>query len=230
MKIAEVMQRDVVTVAPDTSLKDVAALLVRRRISGVPVCAPDGSVLGVVSEADILVKEQGIELDPGGLLGRLLDDAYGDSERFEARTAGEAMSAPAVTVAPGQSVYEAARLMTAKQINRLPVAGGSQLVGIVTRADLVRAFQRSDEEIAREIAEEVLLRLLWVDPASLAIAVEDGVVSLAGTVETRMLARLVASYARRVPGVVAVHSELEWHVDDGERRRHTRPGRRVVAG
>ena len=105
---------------------------------------------------------------------------------------------------------------------------GTRLVGIVTRADLVRAFGRSDEEIGREIAEDVLRSTLWIEPDSLEVIVEGGVVTLAGRVETRTTAHLVASYVRRVPGVVAVHSELEWRVEDLVRRRRTLAGR--VAG
>jgi CBS domain-containing protein len=221
VKISELMHRDVISVSPETTLKDVAALLVRHRISGVPVCGPDGRVLGVVSEADILLKEQGVPLELGGFLGRLLDDAYGDSVRFDATTAGQAMTAPAVTVAPDQPVAEAARLMTARHVNRLPVVTGSTLVGILTRADLVRAFDRDDAAIADEIADDVLLRTLWIEPGSMDVRVDSGVVTLEGGVETRTIAEIVESYVRRVPGVVAVHSELTWAVDDTERRRRT---------
>jgi CBS domain-containing protein len=225
MKIAEIMKRDVLTVTPQTSLKEVAALLVRHGISGVPVCGPDGRVEGVVSEADILLKEHGLPLQLNGFIGRLLDEAYGDSERFDATTAGDAMTSPALTVNSQQTVFEAARLMTEKHVNRLPVVDGSRLIGIVTRADLVRAFDRSDEEIAREIDDDVLLATLWIAPETLEIAVEDGVVTIAGVVETRTIAEIVASYIRRVPGVVTVHSELEWRTEDLARRRRTLAGR-----
>jgi CBS domain-containing protein len=218
MKISELMHRDVVSVSPETTLKEVAALLVQHRISGVPVCLADGRVAGVVSEADILVKEQAEPLELSGVLGRLLDSAYGDHERFEARTAGDAMTSPAITVSPQQDVAEAARLMTSKRVNRLPVVEGSTLVGIVTRADLVRAFDRSDVELAEEIAGDVLLETLWIDPDSIALEVEDGVVTLGGRVETRTIAEIVAAYVRRVPGVVAVRSRLTWAFDDNTRR------------
>jgi CBS domain-containing protein len=226
MKISELMHREVVTVAPETSLKDVASLLVEHRISGLPVCLPDGRVVGVVSEADILMKEQGLPVELSGFLGRILDDAYGDTQRCEARTAGDAMTSPAITVSPNQDVTEAARLMTTRHVNRLPVVDGSRLVGIVTRADLVRAFQREDEAIEREIAEDVLLNTLWIAPGAVEVSVHDGVVSLTGTVETHTISEIVEAYVHRVPGVVSVDSHLEWHVEDtGRRRRRTRSGR-----
>jgi CBS domain-containing protein len=108
--------------------------------------------------------------------------------------------------------------MTSKRVNRLPVVEGSTLVGIVTRADLVRAFDRSDVELAEEIAGDVLLETLWIDPDSIALEVEDGVVTLGGRVETRTIAEIVAAYVRRVPGVVAVRSRLTWAFDDNTRR------------
>ncbi len=217
MRVDEVMTTDVVTVAPETTLKEVAALLSGRRISGVPVCDADGRVLGVVTEADILWKELG--LGPGrGVLERLLERASGEDTRVGARTAGEAMSAPPITVAPDAPVAHAAELMIEHGVNRLPVVAGDTLVGIVARADLVRAFTRSDEEIAREIGDDVLLRTLWVDPDSVSLAVVDGDVTIAGEVENRTTAELVEAYVRRVPGVVSVISRLTWRIDDRSRR------------
>src|SRR5206468_3331938 len=108
--------------------------------------------------------------------------------------------------------------MVEKGINRLPVVSGGRLVGIITRADLVRAFHRPDEEIDREIRDDVLLNTLWIDPKRVSISVSNGEVSLTGEVETRTQAELVEAYVRRVPGVVDVHSKLEWSVDDLARR------------
>lgn len=219
------MQRDVVTVAPTATLKEAAALLIRHRISGLPVCEADGRLVGVLSEADILLKEAAYPINLSGVLGRLLDEAYGDTARFSARTVADAMTTPAITIEPQRDVAEAARLMTTHHVNRLPVVEQGALVGIVTRADLVRAFQRDDAAIEREITDDVLLSTLWIDPGSVEVSVHDGVISLAGRVETRTIAEIVAAYVRRVPGVVAVDSQLEWLADDVARRRRTLPGR-----
>ena len=217
MRVDQLMSRDVVTVAPDAPLKDVARVLARDRISGVPVCDADGKVLGVVSEADILWKELGLEPARGGLFGWLLDGPEHDDERIAARTARDAMTAPAIAVAPHATVAEAAALMVEARVNRLPVVDGDRLVGIVARADLVRAFRRSDEEIANEIDDDVLLRTLWIDPDAISLVVLDGEVTLGGVVENRTTAELVSAYVRRVPGVVAVHSNLTWTIDDQAR-------------
>jgi CBS domain-containing protein len=218
MRVDELMSPDVVSVAPDTSLKDVAALLSRHGISGVPVCEADGQVLGVVSEADILRKEEGRGPGRSSLLSWLFESDADSLAKVSARTAGEAMTSPAITIEPGRPVSEAARLMGERGVNRLPVVRAGELVGIVTRADLVRAFHRPDAEILREISEDVLLRTLWISPDRVRISVENGEVSLDGEVDHRTEAELAEAFVRRVPGVVDVRSALTWSVDDLARR------------
>lgn len=217
MKIERLMSWDVVTVAPETPLKDAAALLSEKHISGVPVCAGDGTVLGVLSEADVLRTEQGIGPDVGGRLRwffRRLDD---EIDKLGARTAGEAMTAPALTIGPREPASAAARFMVTYGINRLPVVADGKLVGIITRADLVRAFHRTDEEIADEIRDDVLRGDLWIEPESLRLKVEDGVVTVSGPIETDLVLETVLHGIRRVPGVVDIHSQL--HSRAGESRR-----------
>jgi CBS domain-containing protein len=219
MRVENVMSRDVVSVRPEAPLKEVARLLVERRISGIPVCDAAGRVLGVVSEEDILIKEEGVSVQPRGLLSWLMTDEDAGAKAL-ARTAGEAMTAPALTIAAGRPVAEAARTMVEHGVKRLPVVDGDRLIGIVTRADLVRAFVRSDEEIRREIYDDVLLRTLWIDPEPVEVEVTDGLVVVAGRVGTRSEAELIGAYVSRVPGVVDVDaSGLGWAEDDLRRRR-----------
>ena len=218
MNVEHLMTTDVVTVPPQASLKEVATVLSDRRISGLPVVDENGRVAGVVSEADILRKEIGLAAGRGGALDWLLGDGNGTAGKAAARTAGEAMSSPAITIEPGRPVAEAARLMLERGVNRLPVVLGGELVGIVARADLVRAFRRSDEEIEREILDDVLVHTLWIDPGRLEVSVRDGEVALAGELRTRTEVELVVAYVGRVPGVVDVRSGLRWAVDDLARR------------
>ena len=227
MRVDRLMTRSVKTVAPSTPLKQVAALLAEHRISGVPVCDADGHVLGVVSEADILRKERGVER-AGGRISRLLDppDAA-ELAKAQARTAEEAMTAPAVTVGPFRLTHEAARLMLEHGINRLPVVRDGKLVGIVTRADLVRAFDRPDHAIAHEITHDLLDETLWISPGSVHVEVDRGEVTLGGEVEGRSDAQLVERLVARVPGVVSVTSELTWRVDDLT-RKHRRDAARAL--
>jgi CBS domain-containing protein len=215
------MTRDVLTVSPETSLKVVAGLLAEHRISGLPVCAVDGRVLGVVSEADILWKELGVRTGSGGLLARILDSAYGTEQRAAATTAGEAMTAPAITVRPDAHVARAAELMIEHGVNRLPVVRDGSLAGIIARSDLVRAYERADSEIAQEISDEVLLHTLWIDPDTISVDVADGNVTLAGEVDSGPIAAEIEHFVRRVPGVASVRSELR-------RRSEERPHRVVT--
>ena len=178
-------------------------------------------VLGVVSEADILLKgarpRAAARRDRRGLLG----NGHVDERKLEARTAGDAMTSPAITIGVDRDVSFAARSMTEYGIKRLPVVDDDgALVGIVTRADLVRAFARSDEEIEREIGETVL-RTLWIEEPALEVRVENGEVRLSGKLGRRSDAELLMRFVSRVPGVVSVHSTVRWA---GRRRR--RDGRR----
>jgi CBS domain-containing protein len=214
MKIEELMTRDTVAVGPETTLKEVATILLEHRISGVPVIGERLEVIGVVSEADIVAKEAGPDPQDRRLVAWLLGDRHVDEKKLAARTAAEAMTSPAVTIEAGSNVPVAARLMTDHGIKRLPVVDADgALIGIVTRTDLVRAFARTDREIEREI-REVVVRTLWIEEPGLNLRVERGEVRLSGKIERRADAELLASFAARVPGVVAVHSTLRWAWDD----------------
>jgi CBS domain-containing protein len=207
MKIRELMTTDVVTVTPKTSLKEAAGLLVKHGISGVPV-VDDGAVVGVFSEADVLLKE-GREGRHEGLLGWLFESDSALEHKLEAKTVGEAMTTPPITIGPDVPVHKAASRMVDDAINRLPVVEpDGKLVGIVTRADLVRAFTRSDEDIANEIRNEILRRTLWLDPGTVTVRVADGEVRLAGEVETETDAELLPVFVARIPGVVSVQTSL----------------------
>jgi CBS domain-containing protein len=215
MKIRDLMTRDVVTVGPETPLRDVARILVEHRISGLPVVTAQRKLLGVVSEADILYKELDATRRHAGFAPGATRRA---AAKAHATTAGDAMTAPVITVTPHRAVAEAARLMTEHGVNRLPVVRGEELVGIVTRADLVRAFTRADAEIDHEIREDIVRRVLWLAPGAVGIAVERGNVRLSGELEGKSDALVLERLARRVPGVVTVRSELTWKFDDTRRR------------
>ncbi len=211
MRVKDVMTADVTTVRPGASLREVASILAGRRISGLPVVDQGGELLGVVSEGDILMKEQGRKDGRGGVLGWLVDrDAGLREDKFGARTAGEAMTAPAITAGPTDRIAKAASLMVENDINRLPVVERGRLVGIVTRADLVRAFTQTDSEIAVEIREDVIGRQLWMAPESLVVEVYNGQVELSGETETEQLAELLPTLVEKVAGVVSVTSNLRW--------------------
>ena len=217
MKVRDVMTHSVLSVRREAPLKEVALVLVDHRISGVPVVDVDGAVLGVVSEADLLMKEQGADAVRHRPLARFLGESRESRTqlaKLAAVTAGEAMTAPAVTIESGRRISEAAALMIARRVNRLPVVDDGRLVGIVTRADLVRAYVRSDDELARTIRDDVLLRILWLDPSMFTVVVTDGVASISGRVERRSTAEMVEQAVSMVPGIMDVHADVTWGLDD----------------
>jgi CBS domain-containing protein len=214
MRVVDVMQREVVTVSPGASLKQAAELLVGHGISGLPVVDADGRVLGVFSETDLLFKEQG-EPDRPTWRAWLVDPLLlVDREKLAARTVGEAMTAPAQTIASRLPIAQAAKLMLGAGVNRLPVVDEGKLVGIVTRADLVRAFVRSDAEIAKDIRSGVVERGMWLDSRALEVKVDAGEVTLSGSLDSHRDAELLPRLVGAVPGVVAVASHLTWREPD----------------
>jgi len=217
MTIREIMTTPVRTVRQDAPIKEVARRLTEERVSGLPVVDAAGTVVGVISEADLIIKAQGPDAIPHRRFARLLGEApesRAQLAKLEARTAGEAMTTPAITIGPDRRVSAAASLMVARKVNRLPVVDDGRLVGIVTRADLVRAYVRSDDELARTIREDVLLRILWLDPSAFTVKVENGVATIGGWVERRTSAEMVDRAVRMVPGIVDVRSKVAWSVDD----------------
>ena len=207
MFVRDVMTEKVFTVTRDMPLKVVATRMLEYGVSGLPVVA-DEDVVGVVSETDILFKER-IAPERKGVVDWLVHYAEDPPlAKLDARTAGDAMTTPAVTIQSGRSVEDAATLMLDLGIDRLPVVDSGSLVGIVTRADLVRAFTRSDELIAEEILQEGLLRN--ARPSSVVLEVEQGNVVLEGRVDTEDLAEGIVDFTRRIPGVVSVESKLTW--------------------
>ncbi|MBO4206712.1 CBS domain-containing protein [Micromonospora echinofusca] len=205
------MTRDVVTVAPETGYHQIADLLVRHSISAVPVVDPEGRVLGLVSEADLLAKLEYSDREPYHPLAvRRLGAGRG---RAAGENAAGLMSYPVVTISADASVTGAARLIDAAGVKRLPVVDERRhLLGIVSRRDLVRLYARGDEEILAAVLD--VLTGLRVDPADLHVRVDDGVVSLAGRVDRRSTAAMAVGFVRSTPGVVDVIDELTYRYDD----------------
>jgi len=221
MKVKDVMSRDVVAVRPETPLKEAARLMSTYGISGLPVVDESGAVVGVVSEADFLLKERGFDEIPDRPFAWLLGEsraAKAARTKVAAATAGEMMSSPAETIAPEATLREAAALMVERRINRLPVTRGDHLIGIVTRADLVRAYLRPDDEIHRIIRDDILLKTLWLAPDRVELEVSEGVVRLAEMVDRRSTVESLLRMVADVDGVVAVDSALRWQLDNSDVR------------
>ena len=204
--VKDVMTTEVVAVRRGASFKEMAATLRRYRVSAVPVVDDAGRVVGVVSEADLLVKEA--LADPGLVAGLL---HHKDVRKAEGLTAGDLMTRPAVTAAPEDLVEQAARMMHFMRVKRLPVVNsGGQLVGIVSRSDVLAVFDRPDEDIRKDIADTILLHEFLIDPRLFRVTVEAGVVTMEGSPETAALGHGLVRKARHVPGVVAVRDRLTY--------------------
>jgi len=221
VNVKDVMTENVFTATPNTPLKVVATRMLEYGVSGMPVVEGD-RLLGVISETDILFKERTAP-DRKGVLDWLVH--YGEDPplaKLEARTAGEAMTTPAVTIASGRSVSDAAALMLELRIDRLPVVNGDRLVGIVTRTDLVRAFTRADKAIEREIRDDGIVKRFWIGPSYVDVSVDQGNVLLEGEVDAEEQANAIVAFALRTAGVVSVKSRLTWPGDAKVARRRER--------
>ncbi|MFI9846631.1 CBS domain-containing protein [Nonomuraea sp. NPDC051941] len=221
--VNEIMTENAAFVTADASFKEIAETLVARGVSAVPVVDDGNRVIGVVSEADLIPKEEFKEqytregyqppmrarlrwhLSPGG--GRAMEKMY-------ARTAAELMTTPAITVRPQLAVVNAMRLMDERGVTCLPAVDiQGRLVGIVGRRDLIKVFVRPDDDLLREIQND-LNHLAWVDTTMVRPTVKDGVITLSGRTRAHTDAALIAHSITRVNGVVDVRDELSWDEDD----------------
>lgn len=225
--VGDVMTRDVVTAGPDTPFKEIVELLVARGVSAVPVVDGHGALLGVVSEADLLRKEEHADDGPGvGPPILALPHVRTRWRKAAAITARELMTAPVRTVSPDAAVPGVARLLADFRVCRLFVVEGGHLVGVVARRDLLRGFLRSDDDIRAEIEREVFGRVLWASPGSVSAVVVNGEVTLTGSLEYQAEVDIAGHLVRAMPGVVKVDNRLtyEW-VDDVERTSGQAPTR-----
>ncbi|MFE7034698.1 CBS domain-containing protein [Streptomyces sp. NPDC057621] len=207
--VSDVMTHAVATVDRETSFKEIVRTMQDRKVSALPVVEGEGRVVGVVSEADLLPKEEFRDSDPDRYtqLRRLSDLA-----KAGALTAGELMTSPALTTPPDATLAQAARTMARARVKRLPVVDGSgTLRGIVSRADLLKVFLRDDEEMAEEVRREVVSYLFPPPSSSVWTEVRGGVVKLSGHVRDTSLVPVAARLARAVEGVVDVEFDLSGH-------------------
>ncbi|HEY7487151.1 MAG TPA: CBS domain-containing protein [Streptosporangiaceae bacterium] len=205
----------VVTVTDNMPFKEVVRTLADHGVGGAPVVDAEDRLVGVVSETDLLRKQEdkGVQGTPVGFLHRRL--RRNPHARAGGVTAWQIMSAPAVTVSPETPVVEAARLLSRHKINRLPVVDSDgTLVGIVSRGDLLGVFLQPDEEIRDEVVHDVIVRALAEDRSRVHVAVHDGVVTLRGQLELKSLIPIAVALTGAVDGVVGVDDDLTYRIDD----------------
>jgi CBS domain-containing protein len=206
--VADVMTTRVVAVKKDAPFKEIIGKMREFRIGAFPVVDPEGKVIGVVSEADMLNKEADLAADVGPLATIL---RFRDHEKSAAVTAGELMTSPPVVIGPDAPVTEAARRMRDRRVKRLPVINSTRhLIGIVCRGDVLSVFGRPDAEIRQEAAGEAIAESFLVDSQAFAVTVHDGVVTLTGRPVNDQAGQQLVERVRHIEGVVAVRDRLSY--------------------
>jgi CBS domain-containing protein len=222
MKASDVMSRNILSVGRDAPIAQAIRLMLDNQISGLPVIDAAGKLVGIVTEGDLLRRsETGTErhrprwleilMGPGRLAGEYV--------RTHGRKVEEIMTRQLVSVTPDTPLDEIVALMERRRIKRMPVLDGDTPVGIVSRADLLRALARileeqpvamaGDDEIREHILAE-LAKVSWVPRDGLAITVADGIVGLDGVILDEKERAALRVAAENVPGVRAVEDRLVW--------------------
>lgn len=225
MKVAELMNRNAVSVLPTTLVADAARIMLVHRVSGLPVLDDKGSLVGIVTEGDLIRRaEIGTDGAQAGWLKSLLmpSSVAADYVRTHARHVSGVMTHNPVFVTPDTGVEEVAQLMQRKHIKRLPVLEHGKLAGMISRSDLLRLLARrlidtpaetSDDSIAAYIKNEIS-HTHWAPRSGLRISVKDKVVHLDGTVFSDEERQGVICIAENAPGVKQVEDNLIF-VDPG---------------
>ncbi|MFL4909958.1 CBS domain-containing protein [Streptomyces sp. MMS24-I2-30] len=205
-RVSDVMTHAVVAVGRAAPFKDVVERMARWKVSALPVVVGDGRVIGVVSEADLLPKEEFRDADPDRFVQQR---RLADLAKAGALTAGELMSTPAVTVRADATLAEAARIMALRHVKRLPVVTAEGVLdGVVSRGDLLKVFLRRDNDLADEIRRDVLDPLFPSPVEPVHITVAEGVATLTGRVPDATRIPLAVRLVRGVEGVVSVDCRL----------------------
>jgi CBS domain-containing protein len=220
MQAQEAMTKDVVTVGPETAVGDVAGLLVRHRISAVPVVSEDGRVVGIVSQTDLGHRsETATEKKRKWWLEAFADPDAKAREfiKSHALKARDIMSRIVISVAPEASLAEVADVLDSHRIRQVPVMKDGKLVGMVSRADLVRKLAevkiaapaaRPDNGALQKAIWERIKAQSWLRAGYVNIVVKDGVVELWGAVDTADQRRALRVLVEGVPGVVRVEDRV----------------------
>ena len=226
MKAADIMAQPVITVAPQTKIAEAARLMLQHRISGLPVVGENDRLVGIVTEGDLLRRSElgtdrqrarWVELLIGP--GRLAHDYV----EAHARSVGEVMSYDVASVTPEDTLADVVQLMERRHVKRVPVVENERLVGIVSRANLVRALvhamtrtavadsasSHADPEIRNRILSEIE-RQPWGPRFSVDVTVESGVVELNGSITDERERTALQVVAETTPGVKAVRDRLVW--------------------
>jgi len=214
----DIMTSPVLTARPETTVRDLAALMTTHHISGIPIVTAEQELVGIVTEGDLLYKEVLPKpAEPPFIVRRLPIRAVVTAEEHVRKAEGvrayELMTTPVMTVTETATVHEIAGVMVKHGINRVPVMRAGRLAGIVSRADVLKAFRRSDAELTEAIRES-LIHDLWIDMAKVTVEVREGIVYLDGVVDRKSEMDLAEKWAAMADGVVEVRNRLTYQLND----------------
>jgi CBS domain-containing protein len=211
--VGDVMTHEVITVAPELSFKDLVQVIVAHGVSAVPVVTPDGTVLGVVTEADLLCHQAHEDDVPGAVCPHFAGHLTKEDWRKAAGQTAATLMSPApssATATPATSLPAAARLLTQSKVRRLFVLQDEKLVGVVARRDVLRSFLRTDDDVQSDVDHTVFDEALHANRNNVRASVEHGVVLLTGRLEYEADVATAERLTRAVPGVVEVRNRLDF--------------------
>jgi CBS domain-containing protein len=222
MKAGDIMSARVISISPDASVQDAVTLMLQNHISGLPVIDTSGTLVGMVTEGDFLRRaETGTERKRPRWLEFLVGPNRLAEEYVEshARKVGEMMTREPITITEETPLDEIVQVMERRRIKRVPVMRGAQVVGIVSRSNLMRAVAtlgrtapppaKTDAAIRQQLLAE-FEKQFWAPAALIDVVVKDGVVELWGTILEGAQGEAIRVCAENIPGVKKVVSHLTW--------------------
>jgi len=218
----DIMTNTVITVGPDRPLKEIAQLLIKHRISAVPVINEDKKLMGIVSEGDLVHRIRGDHELPRSwwlsLIGDL-NDIPKEFIRTHGKTAKDVMTQEVITATPFTSIAELSEMLETNKIKRVPIVESGKLIGIVSRANIIQGLvaqdddslpkvAKSDQEIRKILLEE-FLQHEWASNATVNVVVKNGVVQFWGLVSSEYAKDALRIAAEKIPGVKEVKENLD---------------------
>lgn len=212
--VADVMTTHVHVATPEAPYKILVRLIEENKVSAIPIVDQQGVPVGIVSEADLLLKERRQELVSSEDLLHLRKRRR-ERAKAEGTVASELMTSPAITVPAATPLSEAARIMQTKNVRRLVVVDQrGHIAGIVSRSNLLQVFMRTDEELRNEIRDTLIPALVLSSSAKVRVEVRSNVVTLSGEVDRKSDVEIVIRTAKELDGVVDVINRLTYRWDD----------------
>jgi CBS domain-containing protein len=221
MRAHQIMTRPVITVTPETTIVEAANIMLQKHVSGLPVTDAAGKLVGIISEGDFIRRSEiGTQRKRGRFLKFILGPgkAATDFVHEHGRKVAEIMTPQPLTITEDTGLEEIVELMEKNNVKRLPVTRGDEIVGIVSRANLLQAVASLAREIPDPTADDDHIRNRVIDaivkndwcPFGLSVIVRGGIVHLSGVITEERSRKAAVVAAENVTGVVKVHDHLCW--------------------